>query len=71
MWSASSTSSAAVVGGWRQPWARYQWHERGLPHGAERSGAGAILHFEGLQQPWLKEAAERWALARLLAATGP
>jgi site-specific recombinase XerD len=59
------------AGGWQRLWDRDQWHERELPHAAERSGSGASLHFEGLQQPWLKEAAKRWARARLFAATAP
>jgi hypothetical protein len=59
--------------GWEELWARDQWHPRELPHGevAGVPGGGGILHFEGLVQPWLKEAAKRWARARLLRATAP
>ena len=35
------------------------------------SAASVILRFDGLAQPWLKEAAKRWARARLLASTAP
>jgi integrase len=59
--------------GWEEPWARDQWHPRELPHGdlASVPGRGGILHFEGLVQPWLREAAKRWARARLLRSTTP
>jgi integrase len=59
--------------GWEELWARDRWHPRELPHGEVASvpGGGGILHFEGLVQPWLKEAAKRWARARLLRSTAP
>jgi integrase len=59
--------------GWEELWARDQWHPRELPHGdlASVPGGGGILHFEGLVQPWLREAAKRWARARLLRSTTP
>ncbi|MCA1677556.1 MAG: site-specific integrase [Actinobacteria bacterium] len=59
--------------GWEELWMRDRWRARELPHG-DRSSAGEgepILHFEGLLQPWLREAAKRWARARLLASIAP
>jgi integrase len=59
--------------GWEELWRRDQWRGHELPHGdlASANAGRAILHFEGLAQPWLKEAAKRWARARLLAALAP
>jgi integrase len=58
--------------GWEELWARDQWRPHELPHGDLAIGeGGVILHFEGLVQPWLREAAKRWARARLLASTAP
>jgi hypothetical protein len=59
--------------GWEELWRRDQWRARELPHGdlASANAGRAILHFEGLVQPWLREAAKRWARARLLAAMAP
>ncbi|MBD0282969.1 MAG: hypothetical protein ICV69_12375 [Thermoleophilaceae bacterium] len=59
--------------GWEELWARDQWHPRELPHGEVASvpGGGGILHFEGLVQAWLRDAAKRWARARLLRSTTP
>ena len=34
-------------------------------------GGEEFIHFERIGQPWLKEAAKRWARARLLADTAP
>ena len=55
--------------GWEELWARDQWRPHELPHGdlASASAEEAILHFDGLVQPWLREAAKRFARARLLA----
>jgi integrase len=57
--------------GWDELWGRDQWRAHELPHGDLASGGGAILHFEGLVQPWLREAARRFARARLLASLAP
>ena len=54
--------------GWAKLWASDRWPLRDLPH-ADLQGAGregAIL-FDRITQPWLREAAKRWARARLLA----
>ena len=59
--------------GWEALWSRDQWRGRELPH-ADLSGRRSqqtILHFEGLVQPWLKEAARRWVRARVLSSTTP
>ena len=59
--------------GWEALWAKDQWHQRELPHGdlAVTYDREVVLHFGGLEQPWLKEAAKRWARARLLASLSP
>jgi integrase len=59
--------------GWEELWGRDQWRAHELPHGdlAGANGGRVILHFEGLVQPWLKEAAKRWARARLLGSMAP
>jgi hypothetical protein len=54
--------------GWAELWASDRWPLRNLPH-ADLQGTGregAIL-FDRITQPWLREAAKRWARARLLA----
>src|SRR5438270_6382398 len=58
--------------GWERLWASDRWPLRELPH-ADLQGAGregAIL-FDRITQPWLKEAAKRWARSRLLAGGAP
>ncbi len=59
--------------GWETLWASDEWHQRELPHGdlAITYDREVVLHFGGLAQPWLKEAAKRWARARLLASLSP
>jgi integrase len=58
--------------GWEELWLRDQWRQSELPHGdLGRGGGDVILHFDGLVQPWLKEAAKRWVRARLLSSTVP
>ena len=50
-----------------------RWRQRELPHGdlAIEHRGEAVVHFERIGQPWLKEAAKRWARARLLARHAP
>ena len=50
---AAGTSSGGATSGERTS----------CPTATSRAGGGAILHFDGLVQPWLKEAARRWARA--------
>ena len=59
--------------GWEQLWTRDEWRRSELPHGDLAGGLGeeTILRFDGLEPPWIKEAARRWARARLLASTSP
>jgi site-specific recombinase XerD/ferredoxin len=59
--------------GWEALWARDVWFSSELPHGdlAHRYRGGETLRFERICQPWLKEAAKRWARARLLSDTAP
>jgi site-specific recombinase XerD len=58
--------------GWAELWASDRWPLRGLPHADLQSidRDGAVL-FDGIAQPWLKEAAKRWARSRLLAGGAP
>ena len=53
-------------------WASDRWPLREMPHSDLHSTvrAGSIL-FAGIPQPWFKEAAKRWARARLLAGGAP
>jgi len=59
--------------GWEALWAKDAWRQLDLPHGdlASTYGGEAIVRFDGLVQPWLKEAAKRWARVRLLGDTTP
>lgn len=59
--------------GWTQLWASDRWLQSELPHGdlTVTYGREAVLRFERLAQPWLKDAAKRWARARLLSSTSP
>lgn len=65
-----STGSSS---GWEELWARDRWRGSELPYGdlSGRSSQQAILHFEGLVQPCLKEAAKRWVRAGVLSSTTP
>jgi hypothetical protein len=58
---------------WERLWARYVWFQSELPHGDLPSSyrGEETLRFEWIGQPWLKEAAKRWARGRLLADTAP
>jgi site-specific recombinase XerD len=58
--------------GWERLWAADRWPLRELPHNDLHSNmrAGSIL-FAGIPQLWFKEAAKRWARARLLAGGAP
>jgi integrase len=59
--------------GWEALWRKDEWRQRELPHGdlATTYDREVVLRFGGLEQPWLKEAAKRWARARLLASLSP
>jgi hypothetical protein len=58
--------------GWEELWLRDQCRQSELPHGdVGRGGGDVVLHYDGLVQPWLKEAAKRWVRARLLSSTVP
>lgn len=63
----------AARSSWDALWAKDEWHQRELPHGdlATTYDREVVLRFGGLAQPWLKEAAKRWARARLLASLSP
>lgn len=59
--------------GWDALWAKDVWAQRELPHGdlASLYRGEVLIHFDRLEQSWLKEAARRWARARLLGDTTP
>ena len=59
--------------GWEALWRRDVWCQSELPHGdlVSTYRGEEFIHFERIGQPWLKEAAKRWARARLLADTAP
>jgi site-specific recombinase XerD len=61
----------AQAGAWAQLWQRDRWRQSELPNGDLSSNhrGDRIVSFGRLAQPWLKEAAKRWARARLLAGT--
>jgi len=64
---------AQAAGGWQELWARDEWRERELPHGdlTILNDREVVIRFGGLLQPWLKEAAKRWARMRLLSGSSP
>ena len=73
----TATPLEAIAGGrapegWERFWGSDRWPLREMPHSDLHSTvrAGSIL-FAGIPQPWLKEAAKRWARARLLAGGAP
>jgi integrase/ferredoxin len=59
--------------GWEALWPRDIWFSSELPHAdlAHRYRGEETLRFDRICQPWLKEAAKRWARARLLSDTTP
>jgi len=63
----------AAPRGWEALWLKDAWGQLELPHGdlASMYRGEVFICFERIGQPWLKEAAKRWARARLLADTAP
>ncbi len=59
--------------GWEKLWARDVWGQTELPRGdlVSMYRGEEFIRFERIAQPWLKEAAKRWARMRLLADTSP
>ena len=59
--------------GWEALWVKDTWRRSDLPHGdlASSYQGDLLVRFDGLVQPWLKEAAKRWARMRLLGDTTP
>jgi integrase/ferredoxin len=59
--------------GWEALWRKDVWCQSELPHGdlVSTYRGEEFIHFERIAQPWLKEAAKRWARARLLSDTAP
>lgn len=67
----SVVEGAGHRGAWAELWERDRWRQSELPNGDLSSTyrGDRIVNFARLQQPWLKEAAQRWARARALAGT--
>jgi integrase len=59
--------------GWEALWRKDVWCQSELPHGdlVSTYRGEEFIHFKRISQPWLKEAAKRWARARLLSDTAP
>lgn len=59
--------------GWEALWEVDVWRQLDLPHGdlASTYRGEVLVRFDGLHQPWVKEAAKRWARMRLLGDTTP
>jgi integrase len=59
--------------GWEALWRKDVWCQSELPHGdlVSTYRGEEFIHFERIGQPWLKEAAKRWARGRLLSDTAP
>jgi integrase/ferredoxin len=59
--------------GWEKLWAKDAWGQTELPHGdlASMYRGEEFIRFDRITQPWLKEAAKRWARMRLLSDTSP
>lgn len=59
--------------GWDALWVKDVWCQDELPHGdlASKYRGAVRISFDGIEQPWLKETAKRWARLRLLGDTTP
>ncbi|MGZ6692431.1 MAG: tyrosine-type recombinase/integrase, partial [Solirubrobacteraceae bacterium] len=57
--------------GWESLWELDAWPFEELPHADPDSEQHGTIRFDRIVQPWLREAAKRWARARLLASTSP
>ena len=72
-----STGSLSVIaggraaGGWVGLWGLDAWPFEQLPHADLDPDQHGVLAFGRIVQPWLREAAKRWARARLLRAISP
>lgn len=59
--------------GWQEIWDKDVWTQDEVPHGdlASKYRGTIRINFGKVVQPWLKEAAKRWARDRLLAGINP
>jgi hypothetical protein len=62
-------AEAEVPRGWERLWAVDRWPHDLLATADPDSEHGGVLRFDGIVQPWLRDAAKRWVRARLLAGT--
>jgi site-specific recombinase XerD len=69
--SLSVVAGGRAVGGWETLWEREAWAFEELPHADLDPEQHGVLRFDRIAQPWMREAAKRWARARLLRATSP
>ena len=60
----------AAPRGWERLWGLDRWpHDLLLPSADPDSEQRGTLRFDGIAQPWLKEATKRWTRTRLLSGT--
>jgi integrase len=59
----------AAPRGWEALWGRDRWPHDLLPSADAQSEHRGVLRFDGIAQPWLREAAKRWVRIRLLSGT--
>jgi integrase len=69
--SLSVIAGGRVPGGWEALWELDVWPFERLPHADLDPGQHGVLRFDRIAQPWMREAAKRWARARLLRAISP
>lgn len=64
-------AGARTPRGWESLWELDSWPFMELPNADLHSEQHGTIRFDRIGQPWLREAAKRWARARLLASTSP
>jgi integrase len=67
----SVVAGGRALRGWESLWELDAWPFTELPNADLHSEQHGTIRFDQIAQPWLREAAKRWARARLLASTSP
>jgi site-specific recombinase XerD len=67
----SVVAGGRALRGWESLWELDAWSFEELPNADLHSEQHGTIRFDQISQPWLREAAKRWARARLLASTSP